>query len=124
MCVAPPAAGRKTQLHVLPGCCSELTSLSQFIGITSLYRGVQMCKIYIKPRLFMHVLLILEGVHEIAALSWFFCVMTKEHNQIKRIDLTQVIMHPAHQNNILPKSRCIFAPETGAHCPGAECYNL
>ena len=37
-----------------------------------------MCKIYIKPRLFMHVLLILKGVHEIAALSWFFCGMTKE----------------------------------------------
>ena len=37
-----------------------------------------MYEIYIQPRLFMHVLLILKGVHEIAALSWFFCVMAKE----------------------------------------------
>ena len=42
------------------------------------YRGVHLCEISIKPRLFMHVLLILKGVHEIAALSWFFCGMTKE----------------------------------------------
>jgi hypothetical protein len=47
----------------------------------SLYRGVQMCEISIKPRLFMHVLIDFKGVHEIAALSWFFCVMTKEQNQ-------------------------------------------
>jgi len=47
----------------------------------SLYRGVQMCEIYIKPRLFMRSLLMFKGAHEIASLSWFFCVMTKEQNQ-------------------------------------------
>jgi hypothetical protein len=44
----------------------------------SLYRGLQMCEIYIKPRPFMRSLLIFKGAHEIASLSWFFCVMTKE----------------------------------------------
>ena len=42
------------------------------------YRGVHLCEIYIKPRLFMRVLLIFKGAHEIVSLSWFFCVMAKE----------------------------------------------
>jgi len=42
MCVA------KHQLHVLSGCCSQIFKPC----FASLYRGVQMCKIYIKPRLF------------------------------------------------------------------------
>jgi hypothetical protein len=37
-----------------------------------------MCEIYIKPRPFMRSLLMFKGAHEIASLSWFFCVMTKE----------------------------------------------
>jgi hypothetical protein len=29
----------------------------------------------------MRSLLMFKGAHEIASLSWFFCVMTKEQNQ-------------------------------------------
>jgi hypothetical protein len=37
-----------------------------------------MYEIPIQPRLFMRLLLIFKGAHEIALLSWFFCVMAKE----------------------------------------------
>ena len=69
--------GAKHQLHVLSGCCSQIFKPC----FASLYRGIQMCKIYIKPRLFIRPLLIFIGAHETTSLSWFFCVMTKEQNQ-------------------------------------------
>ena len=75
----------KTRGHVRSKTQASRAVWMMFLFIkpcfASLYRGVHMCKIYIKPRLFMHVLIDFKGVHEIAARSWFFCGMTKEQNQ-------------------------------------------
>ena len=44
----------------------------------------------------MRVLIVFKGAHEIASLSWFFCVMTKEQNQYQLRNLTSFGNIPQH----------------------------
>ena len=68
-----------------------------------------MCKIYIKPWLFIRPLLIFKGAYETASLSWYFCVKAKGQEKRKNkntfektVKTLKVLQHIAPIQNTSP----------------------
>ena len=72
---------------------TNLSGLSQFIGITSLTKSYICVKFIVSLDLLFAHCLFFKGAHETTSLSWFFCVKTKEQekNKIKRIQTYKFI---------------------------------